>query len=665
MNKKYTGALFGLLISISFFSVQAQMPTFNGFLNSYGKTQGWSPEQVVKIDAALNDYSDNISSSLANFAAEPNVTGDLARAMLLDLGKIRKDYKAGMETILGKESMKTYLAKEDTVMKMMYVLVTGKHNVLSQYITMDLTKDQVAKLIPIVGIYNYAIVNAVLSYSDKTLSAPVLAAMTNNLDKIKVFGDGKVFEVLNAQQKEDLLANREKNKDMLKKVKAQEKNGYQADWNVIAEIVDGGRPLGRWQEGLLFKGILPTKGLKSAANWFPGTEDVLEDDIRIIVYGSASHLVRPGQLGTSILVELGNGKNFIFGFGPGAVINYLAAGHSINALNDIFLHNLSYDQFGALPYLDMFGGWGGRWDTGLRVYGPSGRTPDLGLKYMMTHLDSMLTWHKETFDLMPVGKGWQFQANEFDYNDDGGIAYEKDGVKITHWRQSYLADGSSSYKLEWKGYSIVIAGPGRPNSLTLKYAKGCDVFINDLQPELVSVDAKINGIFPIISRARMDMAHTPAYAAGYMYNQIQPRLALGTGMQYDRLTYAEVLAEIRQHYQGPFRYGAPDMVVTNVSREKIWVRDGVLPDYPNFAPPKFDFTQMDALVIPNPVHASRAEIQQQSIRDLEISPEIYYPKGYLPELIDHWPSLKPLYLPESIVPKSMKKKFPEKTSEKK
>ena len=194
MNNKHFKSFPGLLIMLCALSAQAQMPTFNGFLNSYGKTQGWSTEQVVKIDAALNDYSDNISTSLADFAAQPKVTGDVARVMLVDLSKIRSDYKAGMETILGKESMKTYLAKEDTVMKMMYVLVTGKHNVLSQFVTMDLTFAQVAKLIPIVGIYNYAMVNAVLSYSDKTLSAPVLAAMTNNLDKIKTFGDGKVFE---------------------------------------------------------------------------------------------------------------------------------------------------------------------------------------------------------------------------------------------------------------------------------------------------------------------------------------------------------------------------------------------------------------------------------------------------------------------------------------
>ena len=36
----------------------------------------------------------------------------------------------------------------------------------------------------------------------------------------------------------------------------------------IKAALTGGVPLGRWKEGLLFEGIEPTPGLKSAANWF-------------------------------------------------------------------------------------------------------------------------------------------------------------------------------------------------------------------------------------------------------------------------------------------------------------------------------------------------------------------------------------------------------------
>ncbi len=40
----------------------------------------------------------------------------------------------------------------------------------------------------------------------------------------------------------------------------------------IQNALTGGVPMGRWKEGLLFKGINPTPGLKPAANWFSRSE---------------------------------------------------------------------------------------------------------------------------------------------------------------------------------------------------------------------------------------------------------------------------------------------------------------------------------------------------------------------------------------------------------
>ena len=42
----------------------------------------------------------------------------------------------------------------------------------------------------------------------------------------------------------------------------------------IKAALTGGVPMGRWKEGLLFEGVKPMPWLKSAANWFPGTEEV-------------------------------------------------------------------------------------------------------------------------------------------------------------------------------------------------------------------------------------------------------------------------------------------------------------------------------------------------------------------------------------------------------
>jgi hypothetical protein len=120
-------------------------------------------------------------------------------------------------------------------------------------------------------------------------------------------------------------------------------------------------------------------------------------------------------------------------------------------------------------------------------------------------------------------------------------------------------------------------------------------------------------------------------------------------MGYDTYSNPELLAEIRYHYKGPFHFGAPDMVVVNLTRDKVWVRDGVVPDYPSMAPPKFDIAATGGLVIPAPRN-KREDFQEQSIRDAEIPPDDYYPKGYKPELIPFWPTDKPIFISADKVP---------------
>ena len=462
---------------------------------------------------------------------------------------------------------------------------------------------------------------------------------------------GKVQEVLVARAVMHKLTEAGLTPEALKKLG---EAGYQADPQILARIATGGQPLGRWKEGLMFEGIAPMPWLKSAANWFPGTEEVQPGEIRVTFMGS-SPLPRPGQLGTSVYVELGNGDRFIFDMGPGSIANYLAARIPLNQINDIFITHLHWDHFASVPYVYVFGAWGGRWHEPLRVTGPSGRTAKHGIKHMVEHMKEMLHWHRENFGTSPIGKGFDIELKEFDFKDDGGVVYEKNGVKITHWRQSHVTDGASAYRLDWNGMCVAYTGDGRPNSLTAKYAKGCDLLITEIQPEVVAITAQVMGAMPFIARNTIDMAHNPAYAAGHLYNQVKPRMAMATHMSYDEYVIPELVAEIRTHWNGPFAFGAPDMVVVNMTKDRLWVRDGVVSKYPNMAPPQFDMAPNGGLVVPAPFNR-RQDVQEQSIRDAEIPPDRYYPKGYQPDLLPFWPSDKPIFLPESMVPEPMKKK---------
>ena len=161
------------------------------------------------------------------------------------------------------------------------------------------------------------------------------------------------------------------------------------------------------------------------------------------------------------------------------------------------------------------------------------------------------------------------------------------------------------------------------------YAKGCDLLITEVQVELMSIAAAVNGVMPVIGRSTVDSAHNPGYAAGYLFDKVKPRMAMTTHFSYDEYSNTELQAEIRNLYKGPFHFGAPDMVVVNLTPDKVWVRDGVVPRFPSMSPPKFDVAAMGGLVIPAPRN-KRVDIQEPSIRDADIPPDDYYPKGTSP-----------------------------------
>lgn len=94
-----------------------------------------------------------------------------------------------------------------------------------------------------------------------------------------------------------------------------------------------------------------------------------------------------------------------------------------------------------------FSAWAGRWKQPLRVTGPSGRTPDLGTNAMVAGMKQMLKWHIEALDACPIGDSYEVEVNEFDWKDENGICYDKNGVTIRHWRRSHVRDGASAYRL--------------------------------------------------------------------------------------------------------------------------------------------------------------------------------------------------------------------------
>lgn len=215
----------------------------------------------------------------------------------------------------------------------------------------------------------------------------------------------------------------------------------------------------------------PTPSVKNRNNFFPQSEELGPDEMRIIFMGSNPFPPRIDQAGTCIMVELGNGRRFFFDLGSGSMRNIVAQMVPIPEINDIFLTHLHTDHYADLPYLYAFAPMFMRWKP-LRIIGPSGRTPELGTKAMVAHMVKMCAWHTQSFKGLPAGDGYETEVTEFDFRNDEGVCYDKDGVTVRHWRRSHTVDGASAYRLDWNGLSFVWTGDGKPDQLTA-IRQGC------------------------------------------------------------------------------------------------------------------------------------------------------------------------------------------------
>lgn len=395
----------------------------------------------------------------------------------------------------------------------------------------------------------------------------------------------------------------------------------------------------------LNKELRPTPSVTNR-NYFPPGEELQEGEMRVSFPGSTPWPPTHSQSGTAIMVELGVGafapKRFFFDLGNGSVKNILGMGVLPAEINDIFISHLHVDHYADLPYMYPFTATMGRF-VPLRVYGPSGRKPELGTRHMLEKMQEMEIWHYENFESVPVGKGQEIDINEFKWDDENGIAYDKDGVKIRHWQRSHVKDGASAYRLDWEefGLSFVWTGDGRPDKKTVKYSKNVDVFVTEGQLDTPALLSMKWGTPVEMTQFTIDTYHTPYYAAGYLFKQVNPRLAMITHTNYEETLMGESIAEVRAHWPGLFVFGAPDVMVVNITKDSIWPRKANIPTGnptgsldPRVMSPGGKIP--DKIKLPNPTFP-REEQQEKYLRDMEIDPDKYYPDDVNRRVTKRWP----------------------------
>ena len=309
--------------------------------------------------------------------------------------------------------------------------------------------------------------------------------------------------------------------------------------------------------------------------YYPGTEALAEDEIRMIACGTGMPAARRGQAATCFLVEVGNGDKFIFDIGSGSMANLASLMIPYQYLDKVFLTHLHTDHMGDIDGL-WAGGWTAGRANGLRVWGPSGMTPELGTKYSMDNFLKHANWDYTTRKFIIGAAPGNIETTEFDYKGVNQVVYQENGVTIRSWPSVHAGDGPVSYSLEYSGLKVVIGGDTFPNRWFLQYAKDADVAIHEafMGPELF---VTLYGQPPPLAWRACCAFHTSGQAFGKVMSMVKPKLAVAYHFLNEEATRYSLYDNIRETYDGALSMAA-DMMVWNITKDGVTERMAVSSD---------------------------------------------------------------------------------------
>ena len=95
----------------------------------------------------------------------------------------------------------------------------------------------------------------------------------------------------------------------------------------------------------------PTAAISDRDVYYPGTEDLAPDEMRVVACGTGMPNARPKQAAACWLVELGNGDKFIFDIGTGSAERLSAMKIPYDFLDKVFIGHLHSDHIGDMDAL--------------------------------------------------------------------------------------------------------------------------------------------------------------------------------------------------------------------------------------------------------------------------------------------------------------------------
>lgn len=353
--------------------------------------------------------------------------------------------------------------------------------------------------------------------------------------------------------------------------------------------------------------VSPVKAHENRDVYFPNTEDIAPDEMRVIACGTGMPTTRGAQAAACFLVELGNGDKFLFDLGSGSAERISSLQIPYDFLDKVFIGHLHADHFGSLGELFIGGALMGRHKP-LRIWGPNGPVPEMGTAYAVDGMERMLAWDLAGRAGQVDFRGYRTEVHEFDYKGENQVIYQDNGVTIRSWPAIHSIDGPVSFALEWNGLKFVFGSDTFPNKWFLKYAQDADIAIHECFVAAPDIVSKL-GFTPESALQVGTQIHTAPEAFGKVMSAIKPRMAVAYHFFNDFDTVTGVYARVRKTYSGPLSL-AEDFMVWNVTKDEIRTRMAVVEEA-TWSPPA----------------ASAAIVPDQADRD-KISKELSWTVGY-------------------------------------
>lgn len=281
-----------------------------------------------------------------------------------------------------------------------------------------------------------------------------------------------------------------------------------------------------------------------------GAAQAQQPDFVVTLLGTGSPAPVMTRFGPGTLVQAG-GQTLLFDAGRGVTQRLMQLRVRLGEADKLFITHLHSDHIVGIPDLWLTGWLEAAYAQRkgpFRVFGPAGTAG------MMQGLQRAYDWDIKTRIADQGLKPENVAVETIEFKE--GVAYDKDGVKVTAFEVDHgaLIKSAFGFRVDYGARSVVISGDTKFNENLIKHATGVDLLIHQVaaaREELLK-----NPVFKVILEH-----HTKPEEAGVVFTRAKPKLAayyhfvlLGTPA-IPPLKEEDVVAMTRRTYDGPLVVG--------------------------------------------------------------------------------------------------------------